>query len=372
MSWQKGFLADLFQDLVVYRNLEPMDESVLGLRASWQEIGLDEYRIPRKIEPAYARVLMHYLAQAQSMRGQPSLRRLLFIGDTLMNDGTAARNMARYLPLRGFIGSDRLAQEREVRLEGDLMVANRWAALGDYLQWLEQKEFPCDERTALLIDLDKTSLGARGRNDHVINEARVSAVERTMQQALGDDFDAEAFRRVYDRLNQSEYHHFTADNQDYLAYVCLMVHAGVCSEEELWSGLTDQALDNVDDFVRLCQERRGKMSTGLYAAHEEVRRGRAKGDPTPFKAFRRGEYYETVARMDSLDNDASPEEALDQEILMTAEVASAAGHLAEKGVLVFGISDKPDEASVPTPDAATRGYQAIHRTPMKVYGHSVA
>lgn len=371
MSWRKGVLADLFQDLVVYRNLEPMDESVLGLRASWKEIGLGEYRVPRKTEPAYARVLMHYLAQAQSMRGQLSLQRMLFIGDTLMNDGTAARNMARYLPLQGFIGSDRLAQEREVRLEGDLMVANRWAALGDYLQWLEQEGFPCDERTALLIDLDKTSLGARGRNDHVINAARVSAVERTMQQALGEDFGAAAFRRVYDRLNQGEYHRFTADNQDYLAYVCLMVHAGICGEEELWSGLAGETLADVDDFVGLCHERRKEMSAGLYAAHEQVRQGRAQGDPTPFKAFRRGEYYETVACMDSLDDDASPEEALNQEILMTAEVASAAGYLADKGVLVFGISDKPDEASVPTPDAAARGYRAIHHTPMKIYGDSV-
>ena len=76
--------------------------------------------------------------------------------------------------------------------------------------------------------------------------------------------------------------------------------------------------------------------------------------------------------MDSLDDDASPEEALDQEILMTAEVASAAGYLSEKGVLMFGISDKPDEASVPTSDAAARGYRAIHRTLMKIYGDSVA
>jgi len=46
-------------------------------------------------------------------------------------------------------------------------------------------------------------------------------------------------------------------------------------------------------------------------------------------------------------------------------------YLKERGVLVFGISDKPDEASVPTPELAEKGYEPIHRTVMKVYGDSV-
>ncbi len=371
MRWRKGKLADLFQDLVVYRNLEPIDDNIVGLTACWETIGLAAYRIPRKTESDYARVLRYYLERAQHQREERPLERALFIGDTLMNDGTAARNIGQFLPLRGFIGSDRLDQERDVHFEGALMVANRWAALGDYLQWLEEEGFPCDEQTALLIDLDKTSLGARGRNDHVINDARLSAVQRTMQQALGDEFDEKAFRRVYERLNQSVYHPFTADNQDYLAYICLMVHAGICSEEELWTGIADHSLSNIDDFVSLCNERRERMSRGLLAAHKEVRQGRAEGDPTPFKAFRRGEYYETVARMDRLPDDAAPEQVLNQEIVMTAEVASLAQYLAKKGVLIFGISDKPDEASVPLPEATERGYQPIHRTPLKILGETI-
>jgi hypothetical protein len=42
---------------------------------------------------------------------------------------------------------------------------------------------------------------------------------------LGATFDQAAFRRAYTELNVPAYHPFTADNQDYLAYVCLMFAA---------------------------------------------------------------------------------------------------------------------------------------------------
>jgi hypothetical protein len=48
-----------------------------------------------------------------------------------------------------------------------------------------------------------------------------------------------------------------------------------------------------------------------------------------------------------------------------------ARHLRESGVLVFGLSDKPDEASIPLPEDARRGYRAIHRTPMKIVGQEL-
>ena len=188
MTWSRGTLADFMGDHVVYRNLEPVDTQLDGLRAIWREVGLDHYHVPRKTSAAYAAAMMRFVAQAQTVRGvsQP-IARILFVGDTLMNDGTAARNVAEYLPMMGFIGADRPAQPAEQHVDDRLMIANRWTMLDDYRQWLADAAFACDERTVmLLIDLDKTSLGARGRNDHVIDAARVAAVERTMVGALGD------------------------------------------------------------------------------------------------------------------------------------------------------------------------------------------
>ena len=164
--WPKGTLADWMGDFVVYRNLEPAHAGLPGLRTIWAQVGLDHYYVPRKTAPEYADTLAHLLGEAQRVRGVTApLERLLFIGDTLMNDGTAARNLGRYWPMRGFIGADRLQQEPHIEIERELMIANRWEALAEFVTWAGREGMPGDERTALLIDLDKTSLGARGRND---------------------------------------------------------------------------------------------------------------------------------------------------------------------------------------------------------------
>ncbi len=59
--WNKATLADFIGDRVVYRNLEPMQAGLLGLRQVWAEVGLDHYYVPRKIAPEYAAVLWRYL-----------------------------------------------------------------------------------------------------------------------------------------------------------------------------------------------------------------------------------------------------------------------------------------------------------------------
>jgi hypothetical protein len=372
MSWKTGTIADFMGDRVVYRNLEPMQPGLDGLRRAWAEIGLDHYYVPRKTTPEYARALWSFLQQCQSQRGvSAALQQLLFIGDTLMLDGTAARNVGRYLPLHGFIGADRLNQEPKVELQGDLLVANRWGALAQFLDWARTSGVPMDERTALLIDLDKTSLGARGRNDKTIDEARVQALYATMRAALGDSPDSGAFRQLYDALNVPQYHSFTADNQDYLAYVCLMVVGGVYPADELWRDLGSKDLATIDQFVERCEARRATMRGGLLQAHQEVHQGIKAEDPTPFKAFRRREYLETVSRMNILADEPAVDEVLRREIVITAEVASVARALGERGVLVFGISDKPDEASLPTAERAAQGYRALHRTTMKLYGQEI-
>jgi len=372
MTWKRGALADFMADCVVYRNLEPLDPRLEGLRQIWRRIGLDHYYAPRKTTPEYAAALAEIMAQAQAARGVVSpLRHLLIVGDTAMNDGAAARNMARYWPMSGFIGAERLQQAPSIELDGDLMLANRWTALGEFLAWAQERGAACDESTALLLDLDKTCIGARGRNDKPIDAARVTAVRRTMQAALGAALDEGAFLAVYDPLNQPQYHPFTADNQDYLAYVCLMVLGQVYPAETFWADLRSGALVSFEQFVARCDAQCADMPAGLAQAHAEVCAGLAAEDPTPFKAFRRGEYLETVGRMDALPDNATEGEVLAREIVITAEVASLATWMGRRDVLVFGISDKPDEASLPTAELAAQGWLPLHRVRMKMYGQDV-
>jgi len=357
---EKLALSELLGDLVVYRRLEPCDGRLQGWRGAC---------IPRKTEPAYAQAIVDILGQAQALRSSRPLERLVYIGDTIMNDGQAVRNLTTHLPTRGFIAQERMEEPKRVRREGSLMVANRWSALVDFLSLLRREGFALDQSTAALIDLDKTAFGARGRNDAVIDEARVEAVRRTVEEVLGAEFRGEEFRSVYGELNRPEYHPFTADNQDYLAYICLMISGGVYPFDELLADLEAGRLRSFAQFIEACSQR--PIGEGLLSIHREVYANFRAGDPTPFKSFRYREYEETVARMDRLPADADVDSLLAEEIVLTREVVDAGRFLAERGVLLFGLTDKPDEASLPRPELRRKGYLPLHRVRVKVVGESI-
>jgi hypothetical protein len=364
-------LHNLLGDLVVYRKLEPVDGRLRGLCHIWAEAGLDVYHIPRKAEPAYARVVLHLLRQAQALRSGEPLRRLLYIGDTRMNDGRTIASLRLHLPVRGFIAAERSEEPERVEVSEGVMTANRWGALAGFVEFLKGEGFLLDEGTAAIVDLDKTAFGARGRNSHVIDAARVEAVRHTAEEVLGGDFDEGTFRPIYDELNQQAYHPFTGDNQDYLTYICLMASAGVYPFDRLLDDLAAGRSATFAEFIEICDRRlRTEEAHRLLPVHQEVYSHFRRGDPTPFKSFRYREYQATVARMDALPDEADPQEVLEHEIVLTREVMEMARLFKEQGVLLFGLTDKPDEASIPSPDLAARGYLPLHRVKMKVVGRT--
>ncbi|MHB9032646.1 MAG: hypothetical protein ACYC6L_06325 [Anaerolineae bacterium] len=368
MNWTLTTLADCLGDYVVYRNLEPAEPTLSGLRSIWPQLGFKSYVVPRKGSPEHAAYLGYLLAEAGTKRGSGSPRRLLVIGDTLSGDGAVASQLNQQLPTWAFIGHEQPAKPAGVEIKGAIALSTRWAGLADFTSMLQDQDFTWNEQAALLLDLDKSLIGARGRNDHVIDEARVAAVRSTLCGSLADCYQEDTFRRIYNKLNQSAFHFITADNQDYVAYMCLMIIAGIIPEDKLWLALENKSMASIEAFVTRCGQEQERMSQALLLIHREVQTGLANGDPTPFKEFRRAEFLETTGRMNCLPNDAEAAEVLNQEIVVTAEVFSLAKYAAARGALVFGISDKPDEASTPTPALAARGYLPIHRTVMKLHG----
>jgi hypothetical protein len=357
-------LADIFGDFVVYRNLIPADPGVPPAGALRIELGLEASGLPRKAEPLYGRMLAEMLRHARRVESpHRRLEHLIYIGDTRMNDGTAFLNLcaAGNWPGWAFIGADDPASPPQTKVEAPLYLSNRWSALPDFLRFLESEGWALDETTAVVIDVDKTAIGARGRNDKVIDLARVEGVKRTVADLLGPRFDETAFRVVYDELNQPAYHLFTADNQDYLAYICLILGAGLWELGELIEEVRDGSVASFQDFIARVQRRRSELApTGLISIHDDVWERVEAGDPTPFKAFRYNEYLTTAARFGDLPG-ASPDEVLSQRIVITEEVRVAAASLRERGCLLFGVSDKPDEASVPSPEQAREGKKPLHR-----------
>jgi len=113
---------------------------------------------------------------------------------------------------------------------------------------------------------------------------------------------------------------------------------------------------------------RPSMPGKLHEMHAEIYERVQAGDPTPFKPFRRNEYLATVGRMGQLSDEAPVEDLLAKEIVLTQEVRALAGEWSGRGALLFGLSDKPDEASIPTAELAAQGYAPIHQTPTHAVG----
>lgn len=373
-KYGRSTVSEFLGDFVVYRNLDPVDSRLPSLSDSRKQIGISATGIPRKTSPEYARVIA-YLLQAASQLREPEaqISRVIFIGDTRLNDGTAFQNicLAGNWPGMAFVASENVEPQQfeiDQRDAGTLIYANRWGAIKEFQAFCREQEFEIDSQTVVLLDLDKTTLGARGRNDPVIDMVRLEAGFATVSGYLGDEFDPNAFQTAYNLLNQPDYHPFTADNQDFLVYICLILGGGLVDLDELVVDVKSGRMVNFDQFIGYVNQNAERLPAKLGKLHQEVFARVSQGDPTPFKEFRYKEYETTAAHMGNLEETATVDELLAETITITQEVRQAALNWKEQGALLFGISDKPDEASVPTEVLKRQGCQPIHRIETDVVG----
>jgi hypothetical protein len=238
----------------------------------------------------------------------------------------------------------------------------------DWVAALKAQGFQLDANTAVIIDIDKTAIGAKGRNDKVIDRARLAGIYRTMNAVLGDDFDQALYEQHYTELNRARYHLLTADNQDYLAYICMVLNTRLISLDEVVREVDSKSLDNFEQFIRWVDSRMMiNPSAGevLREVHEAVNGSVRIGDPTPFKRFRRQEFVSTMEHMGNMPDGASVQELLENEITITEEVYQLAQWLKARKCEILCLSDKPDEASRPhprvSPDLAPLHRAQTHR-----------
>lgn len=367
-------LTDVFGDLVIYRDMNAMDVRLPRYGEAWHEMGMAGPNPPRKLDMDYAQALAWLLTRAQTIAGprRPPLSEIFYFGDTLLNDGGAFRNLRSLTGWPGwcFIGSEK-DQELQITGEDGLYQANRWIALADFLSQAEAEGAAIDQRTVAIVDIDKTAIGARGRNDKAIDRARLAAIEATLSEAVGAAFKRDEFLQVYAVLNTPKYHSFTADNQDNVAYICLMLSAGVVDLDAVLAQVNAQELTDSRQFMAHINNLRGELTPQVRSLHDDIYARTLAGDLTPFKAFRRREYRETVDRMGHLPPDTHLGQRLIEEICITREVLEASQWLRERGCLMVALSDKPDEATAPSPMLAAQGYLPLHRTPTHIVGQSI-
>ncbi len=376
-NFGRARLSDYFGDWVIYRNLEPLDKRLPGIKNAGYKIGLNGDQIPRKLDKDYAKAANWFAQEAQRVRKvNTPLQEVLFIGDTLLNDGGAYQNMREHSGWPGacFIGSEKAEKPAAVEIDeaSNIYSANRWAALSSWVAWLFESGLNIDERTVVIVDIDKTALGAKGRNDQVIDRARLQGIYRTMDAVLGSDFNRRAFEEQYNELNKSRYHFLTGDNQDYLAYICLVLNTGLVRYEEILPEIQKKNLESFEQFVRWVGYR--MHSTGVGEAfrqvHEAVGNSVRMGDPTPFKRFRREEFLSTMEFMGNMPDDTPVAELLENEITLTQEICELSEWFKERGALLLCLSDKPDEASCPPPQQANR-YTPLHKGETHRVGTSI-
>jgi hypothetical protein len=373
-KYGRSTVSEFLGDLVVYRNLDPIDSRLPSLAEVKERASISTRGIPRKTTPEYARVIANLLLDASNLgESPPQIERVVFVGDTRLNDGTAFQNicLAGNWPGMAFIASEGEGpQQLEIDPQdaGDLIYANRWSAIDEFQAHCRKQDFAIDERTVILLDLDKTTIGARGRNDKVIDQVRLEAGFQTVSGLLGEDFDPGAFQIAYEILNQPEYHPFTADNQDFLVYICLILGGGLIDLDELIAEVKSGKMVTFDQFLNYVNQNVDRLPKNLGEIHRDVFARVSQGDPTPFKEFRYKEYETTAAHMGNLDEAAPVEELLAKTITITQEVRQAALTWKSQGALLFGISDKPDEASIPSETQAKQGWQAIHRIETDIVG----
>ncbi len=364
-------LSDVFGDLVIYRDLNAMDQRLPRYSEAWHEMGMAGPIPPRKLDMTYAQALAWLLARAQTAVDprKPALSEILYIGDTLLNDGGAFQNLRSLTGWPGwcFIGSEK-DQDLHITGRDGLYQANRWTALAGFLLGVQSEGAVIDRSTVAIVDIDKTAIGARGRNDKSIDRARLAAIEATLNEAIGAAFQRDEFLQVYAVLNAPKFHSFTADNQDNVAYICLMLSAGAVDLNTVLARIEAQELTDFRQFMAHIDSMRSKLSPEVRALHDDIYSRTLAGDLTPFKAFRRREYQETGDRMGHLPDDAHLGQRLIEEICITREVLEACRWLQERGCLMVALSDKPDEATAPSPLLAAQGYLPLHRTPTHIVG----
>lgn len=336
--YSRQALRDLLGENVAFRNIRPADTRLPGLA------DIAPNTQPRKGDDAYANIAATILNAAQQLRGGAAITRFIMIGDTRQSDGGTYMTIAKRTGWQGgaFICDEKRTEDPHFALSNDagVYVANRWRNIEHFADLMH-----VDNQTAIIIDVDKTLVGARGRNHQLIDSARLTALKRAVNDVLGQSYDDAVFSDTYHRFNQPRFHRFTGDNQDFLAFICVMAGGGIITPDALQAMLEQGIMRDFAHFVDLTGARIDAFNSALLPFQTQFATLYEQGDMTPFKTFRYLEYIETAARFGCAPQELDAIDLLTREIVITAEVWQVAQRWQSQGALLFGLSDKPDEAA---------------------------
>jgi len=333
-------MSDIIGDNIFFRELNPQNPDLVPIDVVLYRLNLDH--VPRKKDPEYPQVISCFL----NLMG--NFDKILFLGDTLLNDKTFAEGLISLgeYDVRAIITQEKEG-EFELTREGQIIYSNKWNFVRELPDYLKREGFTIDERTAVILDIDKTFIGARGKNHRAIDNARIEAIYRLFRET-GLEFDYREFVKIYNILNSPEYHPLTGDNQDIVAFLTIILASG---EMEEISTDIEVIAENVLNNAR--NERIKEFAQELLG---NIKSNRA----TLFPTFRRMEYLTTIEFMDRFE-DAPLQKLLNEEILITGEIYETFENTL---ATVLALTDKPEASSLP-PEGSN--LPPIHKKLAKIY-----
>jgi len=322
MKFEKATLNDILNDYIVLRELEPVRKELSSFNVLKDKLGLAS--LPRKKDKEYAVVLLEILKSAKAFKN------IVYIGDTFLSDLTVIKNLKSYgdVDIFGVI-TDEGAKDLESGVDF-VVFSNSWGNLPNIVK------DKINENSVVVVDIDKTFIGAHGRNHLPIDKARADAIVELAREMF-DEANIEAFLKLYHSIHTKDFLNFTQDNQDVVSIVSLILYANVITFEDF---VNFAKTHSFSDFI-FSIDVKGKLK--IYV--DEVRKNLEENKPTLFPTFRKVELEKTIARMDFLLDETPLSTLLSEEILITGEVFRVCKFALEKGALVFGVSDKPKLAS---------------------------
>lgn len=340
-------VSDLFEDLIVLRDLEPRAAELDGINVLRAALGWDPTYIPRKNEPDYAQVLLRIMEGVTP--GGPE--QVVYVGDTLLNDGGAIRGLQRQGPpagVWGFLCGATKASHADDFVMGRVYYAARWSSLVRFLSHAIEEGLALHERTYVLFDLDQTVYAAKGRDDEPLLKARWDAALEYLKAIVpAYKFDPARAEALYREFDDDAYHPVTRDNLDYVILLVLAVAAGLADASEIRS----YANSSRPSIGALAEELRRRASArvghediaAVLDAIKAIHYNTLAGDQTPCKDFRRFECLAMAQRMrgKSLTNTSTA-----QRIFLNREVIDAIQFLRSKRATLMAVSDRPVEAAV--------------------------
>jgi hypothetical protein len=360
-------VSDLFGERIMLRDIEPRSPALDGIEAFRHELGWDETYVPRKNEPEYAQALLRIVG-GSDMRGP---KRIVYVGDTLLNDGGAIRGLQAEGPpecVWGFLcGATKAQPERDFVLDRVYFGAE-WGSLQSFVDYARGDGLVFDAETWVLFDLDQTVYAAKGRDDEPLLRARWDGVRGYLESIVpAYKFDAERAEALYREFDRDEYHPVTRDNLDYVVLLVLAVASGLADAGEI-RDYANSSRPNIgtlaDELRRRAAMRLGHEDIGaVLNAVKAVSYNTANGDQTPCKEFRR---YECLAMAARMRGDVA--RGNEEQILLNREVVDLIGSLQETPAQLFAVSDRPLEAAVAEPADTGESHTDLMTVPMAFCG----